>query len=186
MKLKTNKTFVQLHQCEEAKKNKIVLEQYRELDGTFTWHHVKDSFQNSFEVNCCPYCNLLLPTEIFSYSQIEEISLLINSKQIKTEFDLDKTEVIQDILDSQNVIAFAEKAGENIQVRWDGRVSESELTNIFTALKKEYKKIKIGVYFKNPIKHKVSLFFANVNFLEMELEEFLLCVRSEKNIEKIS
>lgn len=186
MQLKINKTFIQAHQCKNAKINKIVIEQYREVDQKLTWHHVKDSFQNSFEIDKCPYCNLVLPTDIFSYSQIEEISLLISSKQIQTEFDLDKTEIIQDILDTQNVLAFAEKARENVQIRWDERVDEAELTKIYTTLKNNYQEIKIGVYFKKPIKRKISLFIATVDFLEMELEEFLLSVKPDRVIEKIS
>lgn len=184
MQLKINRTFVQSHQCEAALQNEIVLEQYRKLDGKLTWYHVKDSFYDSVQIDKCPYCKMMLPT--FSYSQVEEVSLLINSNQIKTEFDLDKTEVIQDILDNQNVIAFAEKAGNHIQIRWDARVSEEELTNIYNILKKEYEEIKIGVYFVNTIKKKVSLFYPNTDFLEMELQEFLLSVKPEKNIEKIS
>ena len=186
MQYKINNTFVQNHKCEAASKKKVVIEQYSGVDGRLTWHHVKDSFQNSFEVNKCPYCNLLLPTDIYSYSQVEEVSLLINCKLIKTEFDLDKTEIIQDILDNQNVVAFAEKVGENIQIRWDSQVGEEELSNIYSILKEEYQDIKIGVYFKIPVKRKISLFYANVDFLDMELNEFLLSIKRDKIIEKIS
>ncbi|MBA4688581.1 MAG: hypothetical protein H2184_15625 [Candidatus Galacturonibacter soehngenii] len=186
MQINMDKTFIQSHKCEAANEKNIAIEQYKHVDGRLTWHFILDSFQNSFETNKCPYCGLLLPTELYTYSQIEEVSLLIPCTQIQTEFDLDKTEVIQDILDNQNVIAFAEKSGENIQVRWDARVEKEELTSIYTAIKEEYHDIKVGVYFKKPVKKNVGFFIANVNFLDMDLEEFLLSVKPEKCTEKIS
>ena len=186
MQLNLDKTFIQNHKCDMANEKKIVIEQYQHVNGRLTWHFIINSFQDSFETNKCPYCGIKLPNELYSYSQVEEVSLLINCKQIDTEFDLDKTEVIQDILDNQNVIAFAEKAGENIQVRWDTRVGKEELTSIYIALKEEYHDIKVGIYFKKPIKKIVGHFTANVNFIDMELEEFLMSVKSEKSIEKIS
>lgn len=186
MKLNIDKRFIQNHKCELAIERKIVIEQYQHVDGRITWHFVANSFLDSFEINKCPFCRLMLPTDLFSFSQIEEVSLLINCKQIETEFDLDKTEVIQDVLDNQNVIAFAEKAGENIQVRWDERVKEEELSMIYRVLKEKYNGIKIGVYFKSPVEKKIGLFSASVDFLDMELEEFLLSVKPEECIQKIS
>lgn len=186
MQRKINTTFVQHHECKMAKKNNIVIEQYREIDDTFTWYHVKDSFFDAVPIKKCPYCDMMLPTTIYSYSEIEEISLLISSKQIKAEYDLNKTEIVQDIIDNLNILAYADIAGEYVQVRWDDKVSELELTEVYEALKEKYCKIRVGVYFKKPVQKKIGFFNANVDFLDIELKEYLLSVKSKKIIEKIS
>lgn len=180
------RTFIQKHQCDRARKNSYLLEQYEEEGKKVKWYFLKDSFLDAIETNQCPYCKMFLPDYYYMESEIEEVSLLININELPNDEYLTKADLVQDWLDNKNIIAYAEKAGEKIQIRWDERVSREALIQTYEAAEKVYPNIKIGVYFNHSVTKKIHDFPVKVNFIEMSMEEYLLSVVLEKKNIKIS
>lgn len=180
------RTFIQKHQCDRARKNSYLLEQYEEEGKKVKWYLLRDSFLDAIEVNQCPYCKMFLPDHYYVESEIEEVSLLINMNELPNDEFSTKANLIQDWLDSKNIIAYAEKAGEKIQIRWDERVNRVDLIHTYEAATQLYSTLKVGVYFNHSVTKKIHDFPVKVNFIEMNLEEYLLSVVLEKQNIKIS
>jgi hypothetical protein len=91
---KTNKIFLQSHQCDNARKYNMIMEQYQNMDGSIKWYHVKDSFYDAFQVSHCPYCRKRLPIHSHKEEELQEIEqvalgivekIIRKLKEIKSE-----------------------------------------------------------------------------------------------------